>query len=228
MGDSYRESLRPSETHFPNQYRCVKVCAHVTASQANGRPRSCNRQTIGAQSGTDSIKRRGGESADGSWGRTRFGIHGHRQRWQSLWRPDGIHGFRVFENPSTVMNLWCCSAHRAAAQVPTLLRMVAGLEQFRSGNRIDGRVVNDCRPRIATSPWLFQIRALSAQTVAEHMGFCLKSASIKSRSSKVHVRKAAEILDLVTYLARSSPGCLAVRAGRRVAMGRCIVQTIQR
>ena len=36
----------------------------------------------------------------------------------------------------------------------TTLRMIAGLESISAGTlSIDGRVVNRCRPRIATSPW---------------------------------------------------------------------------
>jgi multiple sugar transport system ATP-binding protein len=107
----------------------------------------------------------------------------------------------------------------------TLLRMVAGLEPISFGDiRIDGRVVNDLPPKDRDIAMVFQSYALYPhKTVAENMGFALKMRGESKADIENQVRKAAEILDLVPYLARY-PRQLSGGQRQRVAMGRAIVR----
>ena len=86
----------------------------------------------------------------------------------------------------------------------TLLRTVAGLEPISSGDiRIDGKVVNDLPPKDRDIAMVFQSYALYPhKTVADNMGFALKMRGEDRATIDARVRKAAEILDLVPYLAR--------------------------
>ncbi len=107
----------------------------------------------------------------------------------------------------------------------TLLRMVAGLEPITFGDiRIDGKVVNDLPPKDRDIAMVFQSYALYPhKTVAENMGFALKMRGETKADIDARVRKAAEILDLVPYLARY-PRQLSGGQRQRVAMGRAIVR----
>ncbi|KQS64195.1 sugar ABC transporter ATP-binding protein [Rhizobium sp. Leaf371] len=107
----------------------------------------------------------------------------------------------------------------------TLLRMVAGLEPISSGDiRIDGKVVNDLPPKDRDIAMVFQSYALYPhKTVADNMGFALKMRGDDKATIEARVRKAAEILDLVPYLARY-PRQLSGGQRQRVAMGRAIVR----
>jgi multiple sugar transport system ATP-binding protein len=107
----------------------------------------------------------------------------------------------------------------------TLLRMVAGLEPISFGDiRIDGRVVNDLPPKDRDIAMVFQSYALYPhKTVADNMGFALKMRGESRANIETQVRKAAEILDLVPYLARY-PRQLSGGQRQRVAMGRAIVR----
>jgi multiple sugar transport system ATP-binding protein len=107
----------------------------------------------------------------------------------------------------------------------TLLRMVAGLEPITFGDiRIDGKVVNDLPPKDRDIAMVFQSYALYPhKTVAENMGFALKMRGETKADIEGRVRKAAEILDLVPYLARY-PRQLSGGQRQRVAMGRAIVR----
>ncbi|PYE22303.1 carbohydrate ABC transporter ATP-binding protein (CUT1 family) [Rhizobium sp. PP-CC-3A-592] len=107
----------------------------------------------------------------------------------------------------------------------TLLRMVAGLEPITFGDiRIDGKVVNDLPPKDRDIAMVFQSYALYPhKTVAENMGFALKMRGETKADIEARVRKAAEILDLVPYLARY-PRQLSGGQRQRVAMGRAIVR----
>ncbi|MEK1931785.1 MAG: sn-glycerol-3-phosphate ABC transporter ATP-binding protein UgpC [Pararhizobium sp.] len=107
----------------------------------------------------------------------------------------------------------------------TLLRMVAGLEPITFGDiRIDGQVVNDLPPKDRDIAMVFQSYALYPhKTVAENMGFALKMRGEPKATIGERVKKAAEILDLVPYLARY-PRQLSGGQRQRVAMGRAIVR----
>jgi multiple sugar transport system ATP-binding protein len=107
----------------------------------------------------------------------------------------------------------------------TLLRMVAGLEPISFGDiRIDGKVVNDLPPKDRDIAMVFQSYALYPhKTVAENMGFALKMRGETKADIATRVNKAAEILDLVPYLARY-PRQLSGGQRQRVAMGRAIVR----
>ncbi len=107
----------------------------------------------------------------------------------------------------------------------TLLRMVAGLEPITFGDiRIDGQVVNDLPPKDRDIAMVFQSYALYPhKTVAENMGFALKMRGEPKGDIDDRVKKAAEILDLVPYLARY-PRQLSGGQRQRVAMGRAIVR----
>jgi multiple sugar transport system ATP-binding protein len=107
----------------------------------------------------------------------------------------------------------------------TLLRMVAGLESITGGEiRVSGRVVNDVPPKRRDMAMVFQNYALYPHmTVAENMGFSLTLAKVPAKEIQQHVRRAAEILDLVALLSRF-PRQLSGGQRQRVAMGRAIVR----
>ncbi|MGQ0485185.1 MAG: ABC transporter ATP-binding protein [Hyphomicrobiales bacterium] len=107
----------------------------------------------------------------------------------------------------------------------TLLRMIAGLEPITSGDiRIGERVVNDLPPKDRDIAMVFQTYALYPhKTVAENMGFALKLRHAPKSEIDTRVRRAAEILDLIPYLARY-PRQLSGGQRQRVAMGRAIVR----
>ncbi len=100
-----------------------------------------------------------------------------------------------------------------------------GLEPITFGDiRIDGKVVNDLPPKDRDIAMVFQSYALYPhKTVAQNMGFALKMRGETKADIEGRVRKAAEILDLVPYLARY-PRQLSGGQRQRVAMGRAIVR----
>jgi multiple sugar transport system ATP-binding protein len=110
----------------------------------------------------------------------------------------------------------------------TLLRMIAGLEPITSGDiKIGPRIVNDLPPKDRDIAMVFQSYALYPhKTVAENMGFALKLRRTPKSEIEARVRKAAEILDLMPYLARY-PRQLSGGQRQRVAMGRAIVRDPQ-
>jgi multiple sugar transport system ATP-binding protein len=110
----------------------------------------------------------------------------------------------------------------------TLLRMIAGLEPITSGDiRIGATRVNDLPPKDRDIAMVFQTYALYPhKTVAENMGFALMLRKTPRPEISERVRKAAEILDLVPYLARY-PRQLSGGQRQRVAMGRAIVRDPQ-
>jgi multiple sugar transport system ATP-binding protein len=107
----------------------------------------------------------------------------------------------------------------------TLLRMIAGLETITKGNILIGeKVVNDLPPKDRDIAMVFQNYALYPhKTVAENMGFALKLRRAPKSEIESRVKRAAEILDLVPYLARY-PRQLSGGQRQRVAMGRAIVR----
>ena len=107
----------------------------------------------------------------------------------------------------------------------TLLRMIAGLEEISGGDVVIGdKVVNDLEPKDRDIAMVFQNYALYPhKTVAENMGFALYLRGTPKAEINARVGKAAEILDLVPYLARY-PRALSGGQRQRVAMGRAIVR----
>jgi len=107
----------------------------------------------------------------------------------------------------------------------TALRMIAGLEEITSGEmRIGDRVVNDVEPKDRDIAMVFQNYALYPHmSVAENIGFALKLAKVPKDEIAERVSRAAEILELTTYLDRK-PGQLSGGQRQRVAMGRAIVR----
>ncbi len=107
----------------------------------------------------------------------------------------------------------------------TALRMIAGLETITDGEmRIGEKVVNDVEPKDRDIAMVFQNYALYPHmTVYDNIGFALKLAKVPKDEIDKRVRRAAETLELSTYLDRK-PGQLSGGQRQRVAMGRAIVR----
>ena len=107
----------------------------------------------------------------------------------------------------------------------TLLRMIAGLEPITSGQiKIGNKVVNNLPPKDRDIAMVFQTYALYPhKTVAQNMGFALMMRGTPRAEIDTRVKRAADILDLVPYLARY-PRQLSGGQRQRVAMGRAIVR----
>ena len=107
----------------------------------------------------------------------------------------------------------------------TALRMIAGLESISGGEmRIGDRVVNDIEPKDRDIAMVFQNYALYPHmSVYDNIGFALKLAKVPKAEIEQRVNKAAEVLELTTYLDRK-PGQLSGGQRQRVAMGRAIVR----
>ncbi len=107
----------------------------------------------------------------------------------------------------------------------TALRMIAGLETITGGEmRIGERVVNDVEPKDRDIAMVFQNYALYPHmSVYDNIGFALKLAKVPKEEIDQRVRKAADVLELTTYLDRK-PGQLSGGQRQRVAMGRAIVR----
>ena len=107
----------------------------------------------------------------------------------------------------------------------TLLRMVAGLERISSGEiSIGDRVVNDLEPMDRDIAMVFQNYALYPHmSVRQNMAYGLKIRKMPPAEIEKRVQRAAEILELGTYLDRK-PRELSGGQRQRVAMGRAIVR----
>jgi len=107
----------------------------------------------------------------------------------------------------------------------TALRMIAGLETISNGEmRIGDKVVNDVEPKDRDIAMVFQNYALYPHmTVYDNIGFALKLAKVPKEEIDNRVRRAADTLELTTYLDRK-PGQLSGGQRQRVAMGRAIVR----
>jgi len=107
----------------------------------------------------------------------------------------------------------------------TLLRMVAGLETITSGEiAIGERVVNDLEPKDRDIAMVFQNYALYPHmSVRENMAYGLKIRRMPPADIEGRVKRAAEILELGSYLDRR-PRDLSGGQRQRVAMGRAIVR----
>jgi multiple sugar transport system ATP-binding protein len=110
----------------------------------------------------------------------------------------------------------------------TSLRMLAGLEEVYSGTiKIGERDVTSVAPKSRDIAMVFQNYALYPHmTVSENMGFALKIGRVPRAKRNERVRSAAELLDLLDYLARK-PKALSGGQRQRVAMGRAIVRSPQ-
>src|SRR5438046_2311540 len=103
--------------------------------------------------------------------------------------------------------------------------MLAGLEESTGGTiSIDGRVVNESESKDREIAMVFQSYArYPHMTVRDNMAFSLKLRKEKLSVIEERVAKAANILNLVPYLARF-PRELSGGQRQRVAMGRAIVR----
>ncbi len=110
----------------------------------------------------------------------------------------------------------------------TLLRMIAGLENIKSGEiSIGGRVVNNVPPKERDIAMVFQNYALYPHmTVGENMAFSLTLVKAPKAVIKQKVGRAADILGLDKLLDRY-PRQLSGGQRQRVAMGRAIVRDPQ-
>ncbi len=107
----------------------------------------------------------------------------------------------------------------------TLLRMIGGLEETSRGKiLIDGNDVTDQVPAKRGLSMVFQSYALYPHmSVAENMGFSLKTAGAPKSEIDSKVAEAARILKLESYLERR-PKDLSGGQRQRVAIGRSIVR----
>jgi len=107
----------------------------------------------------------------------------------------------------------------------TLLRMVAGLETITTGEiAIGERVVNDLEPKDRDIAMVFQNYALYPHmSVRQNMAYGLKIRRMPPADIAARVKRAAEILELGSFLDRR-PRDLSGGQRQRVAMGRAIVR----
>ena len=107
----------------------------------------------------------------------------------------------------------------------TLLRMISGLEETSRGQiLLDGNDVTHKIPSERELSMVFQSYALYPHlSVAENMGFALKSAGAPKAEIAEKVGRAADILKLQDYMDRR-PKDLSGGQRQRVAIGRAIVR----
>ncbi|RYH10128.1 ABC transporter ATP-binding protein [Tropicimonas sp. IMCC6043] len=107
----------------------------------------------------------------------------------------------------------------------TLLRMIGGLEETSRGKiLIDGGDVTDHPPAKRGLTMVFQSYALYPHmSVAENMGFSLKTAGAPKAEIEAKVNEAARVLKLGPFLERR-PKDLSGGQRQRVAIGRSIVR----
>jgi multiple sugar transport system ATP-binding protein len=107
----------------------------------------------------------------------------------------------------------------------TLLRMIAGLEEISGGElKIAGEDHTKTEPKKRGVAMVFQDYALYPHmTVYENMSFGLEISGVEQDEIKSRVGRAADILDLTSYLERK-PAALSGGQRQRVAMGRAIVK----
>jgi multiple sugar transport system ATP-binding protein len=107
----------------------------------------------------------------------------------------------------------------------TLLRMIAGLETIDGGSLwLDGREITKLASSKRDLAMVFQSYALYPHmTVADNMSFALRLANVDKKIIHDKVQRAAEILNLTKYLART-PKELSGGQRQRVAIGRAIVR----
>ena len=110
----------------------------------------------------------------------------------------------------------------------TTLRMLAGLEDLNGGQILIGdQDVTNTPPKDRDIAMVFQNNALYPHmSVAENMGFALKSAGVSKQERAAQILEVAKLLDLELYLDRK-PKELSGGQRQRVAMGRAIVRKPQ-
>jgi multiple sugar transport system ATP-binding protein len=108
----------------------------------------------------------------------------------------------------------------------TLLRLIAGLETIDGGSlHLDGRDITDLPSSKRDLAMVFQSYALYPHmSVADNMSFALRLAKADPKVIEEKVQRAATILNLVPYLART-PRELSGGQRQRVAIGRAIVRS---
>ncbi|QEW19601.1 putative sn-glycerol-3-phosphate import ATP-binding protein [Marinibacterium anthonyi] len=107
----------------------------------------------------------------------------------------------------------------------TLLRMIGGLEETSRGAIVlDGKDVTDKPPHERGLTMVFQSYALYPHmSVADNMGFSLKTSGAPKAEIEAKVSEAARILKLEPFLDRR-PKALSGGQRQRVAIGRSIVR----
>ncbi|MEM7268849.1 MAG: sn-glycerol-3-phosphate ABC transporter ATP-binding protein UgpC [Pseudomonadota bacterium] len=107
----------------------------------------------------------------------------------------------------------------------TLLRMISGLEETSYGRiEIDGADATTKLPSERGLSMVFQSYALYPHmSVAENIGFGLKTARAPKSEIRTKVAEAADVLELTQYLDRR-PKDLSGGQRQRVAIGRAIVR----
>jgi multiple sugar transport system ATP-binding protein len=107
----------------------------------------------------------------------------------------------------------------------TLLRTIAGLEDIEKGTiEIDGKLVNDVRPRDRDIAMVFQNYALYPyMNVSDNIAFGLRARRTPEAETLRRVNAAAELLGIAGLLERF-PRHLSGGQRQRVAIGRAIVR----
>ena len=107
----------------------------------------------------------------------------------------------------------------------TLLRIIAGLTEMNAGTiTLDGRDITKLPSSKRDLAMVFQSYALYPHmSVADNMSFALRLANEDKKVIDEKVKRAAEILNLTPYLART-PKDLSGGQRQRVAIGRAIVR----
>jgi len=107
----------------------------------------------------------------------------------------------------------------------TLLRLIAGLEHIDGGSlHLDGRDITQLASSKRDLAMVFQSYALYPHmSVYDNMSFALRLAKVDPAEIREKVERAAQILNLTTYLQRT-PRELSGGQRQRVAIGRAIVR----
>ncbi|MEN9854981.1 MAG: hypothetical protein RLZZ157_107 [Pseudomonadota bacterium] len=107
----------------------------------------------------------------------------------------------------------------------TALRMIAGLETISQGQlKIDGKIVNDLKPKDRDVAMVFQSYALYPHmSVRQNVAFGLEVRKMAKDEIARRVAEASSLLGLDPYLDRK-PKALSGGQRQRVALGRAIVR----